>query len=122
MLEILICWGLAAIIGAAWGLIKRSEMQGAGGLTEEKQEGAGVEDISDLRDLLENGTPGYLADMLAGAMKEAKGRGVSSRDLMLLDCCVRHAMAGDLDRSTAVYLLDRLGLQAWADKIKGAGA
>lgn len=84
--------------------------------------GATCADPEDLRDLLENGAPGVLSDILAGAIKDARRLGASSRDMMLLDCCQRHALAGDLEPGTAVYLLNRMGLGDWAEKAKGAGA
>ena len=124
MLEILICLAAAGVLGWLAGTVAREikKEEGAGGIPE-KEEGAGVfADVDNIKDLMENGAGGYLSEILAGAMREAKGRGVPSRELYLLDCCQRHALAGDLETGTAAYLLDRMGLGDWAEKARGAGA
>ena len=124
MLEILICWAFAGLLGWLIGIVLREtkkEEGGRGTLEEEKEGAGGFADPDDLRDVMENGCESFLSEILTGAMKEARGRGVPSGDLLLLDCCQRHALAGDLETGTAVYLLERLGLGAWAEKAKGAG-
>lgn len=116
MLTILICWAIAGVLGWLFG----RAIKNAHNVPEEK-EAAAVADVSNLCDLMLNGTESPLSEILAGAMREAKGRGVSSRHLLFLDCCQRHALAGDLETGTAVYLLERMGLWEWAEKAKGAG-
>ena len=119
MLTILICWGLAAIAGWVVGKIMKQEREGAGGpvLEPEEAPGACAPDFDDYDGLMAAMvTP--LAAVLGDASREYRNK-LHGMDLMQLDACVRAALAGSLDRETAVYMLRKIGAWKYVEKLTG---
>ena len=121
MLEIIICWSLAGIIGYVFGkLIKAERDLKNAAICESESPTPGACSLNVYNVMEMPVTP--LSAVLAECLHEMKARGVDGKSLLLLDCCNRQALAGDLNPETAIFLLDRIGgAEAWIERIKGAG-